>query len=149
MISSPSLSVYSCLFPISRSSNKELCPSMETCVCMAESLRCSPETLPALLIGYAPIQNKKLKKKKNYAPSAFFRGALLCFLKTVFNHPCIYRTRYQREEVKEIKSKESAFLYQLITSKIACLRGGEWLQAFLKEDRLQSHLKAAMALYNP
>lgn len=26
----------------------------------------------------------------------------------VFNHPCIYKTRYQREEVKEIKCRESA-----------------------------------------
>ena len=32
---------------------------METCVCMAESLHCSPETIITLLIGYTPIQNKK------------------------------------------------------------------------------------------
>ena len=31
---------------------------------MAESLGCSPETLTTLLIGYTPVQNKKLKKKK-------------------------------------------------------------------------------------
>ena len=30
---------------------------------MAESFRCSPETIITLLIGYTPIQNKKLKKK--------------------------------------------------------------------------------------
>ena len=30
-------------------------------VCMAESLHSSPETVSPLLIGYAPIQNKKLK----------------------------------------------------------------------------------------
>ena len=35
---------------------------MDTCVCTAESLRCSPGTLTTLLIGYTPIQNKKLKK---------------------------------------------------------------------------------------
>ena len=35
---------------------------MDTCVCMAASLRCSPETITTLLIGYIPIQNKKLKK---------------------------------------------------------------------------------------
>ena len=29
---------------------------------MAESLRCSPETVTTLLIGYTPIQNKKVKK---------------------------------------------------------------------------------------
>ena len=66
-----------------------------------------------------------------------------------YSYPCIYRTRYQREEVKEIKSKESAFPYQLITSKMACLRGGEWPQAFLKDRRLQPHLKAAVVLHNP
>ena len=37
---------------------------MDTCICMAESLRCSPETITTLLIDYTPIQNKKLKKKK-------------------------------------------------------------------------------------
>ena len=37
---------------------------MDTCMCMAESLCCSPETITTLLIGYIPIQNKKLQKKK-------------------------------------------------------------------------------------
>ena len=35
----------------------------DTCVCMAESLCCSPETTPVLLIGYTPIQNKNFKVK--------------------------------------------------------------------------------------
>ena len=35
---------------------------MDTCICMAESLSCSPETI-TLLIRYTPIQNS-LKKKK-------------------------------------------------------------------------------------
>ena len=34
---------------------------MDTCICMAESFFCSTETLTTLLIGYNPIQNKKLK----------------------------------------------------------------------------------------
>ena len=34
---------------------------MDTCICMAESLCCSPETTTALLIGYALIQNTKFK----------------------------------------------------------------------------------------
>ena len=39
---------------------------MDTCICMAESLCCSPETITTLLMGYTLIQNKKLffKKKK-------------------------------------------------------------------------------------
>ena len=32
---------------------------METCVCVAESLHCSPESITALFIGYTTIQNKK------------------------------------------------------------------------------------------
>ena len=36
---------------------------MDTCICMAESLCCSPETLTTLLNGYTPIENKKFKKK--------------------------------------------------------------------------------------
>ena len=35
---------------------------MDTCICMAESLHYSPETITILLIDYTPIQNKKLKK---------------------------------------------------------------------------------------
>ena len=41
---------------------------MDTCVCMAESLHCSPETTTTLLIGYIPIEKglRFEKKKKNY-----------------------------------------------------------------------------------
>ena len=35
----------------------------DTCICMAESLHCSPESITTLLIEFTPIQNKKLKKK--------------------------------------------------------------------------------------
>ena len=34
---------------------------MDTCICMAESLRCSAETTTTLLIGYIPIQNKNFQ----------------------------------------------------------------------------------------
>ena len=33
---------------------------MDTCIYMIESLRCLPDTITTLLIGYTPIQNKKL-----------------------------------------------------------------------------------------
>ena len=36
---------------------------MDTCICMVESLHCSPGTITALLTGYTPIQNKKVKKR--------------------------------------------------------------------------------------
>ena len=32
---------------------------MDTCICMAKSLFCLPETVTTLLISYTPIQNKK------------------------------------------------------------------------------------------
>ena len=35
-----------------------------TCVCLAESLCCLPETITTLLIGYTPIQNEQFKEKK-------------------------------------------------------------------------------------
>ena len=37
---------------------------MDTGMCMAESLCGPPETITTLLIGYTPIQNKMLKKKR-------------------------------------------------------------------------------------
>ena len=35
---------------------------MDTCICMAESLCCSPETITTLFISYTSIQTKKFKK---------------------------------------------------------------------------------------
>ena len=37
---------------------------MGTCICMAESFDCLPETITTLLTGYTPIQNKKFIKRK-------------------------------------------------------------------------------------
>ena len=49
---------------------------MDTSTFMAESLRCSLETITTLLIGYSPIQNAKLKKIK---------GFLLCYFSWSFS----------------------------------------------------------------
>ena len=35
---------------------------MHMCICMAEFLHCSPETITILLLAYTPIQGKKFKK---------------------------------------------------------------------------------------
>ena len=32
---------------------------MDMCICMAKSLRCSPEMITTSLIGYTPVQDKK------------------------------------------------------------------------------------------
>ena len=37
---------------------------MDTCICMAESLCCLPETITAWLISYIPTQNKKCKTSR-------------------------------------------------------------------------------------
>lgn len=36
---------------------------MDICICRAESLPCSPETITMLLTGHTPIQNKKFNKE--------------------------------------------------------------------------------------
>ena len=41
-----------------------VCGRMDTCVCMVESLCCLPKTITALLIGYTPVQDKKVKPNK-------------------------------------------------------------------------------------
>ena len=37
---------------------------MDTCIYMAESLHCSPKTIPILFIDYTPTENKKFIIKK-------------------------------------------------------------------------------------
>ena len=37
-----------------------------TCICMAESLCCSLESISTLLIGYTPKQNKKFNKNAHF-----------------------------------------------------------------------------------
>ena len=39
---------------------------MDTCMCMAELPCCPSEIITTLLIGYTPIQNEKLKIKKEH-----------------------------------------------------------------------------------
>ena len=43
---------------------REVWGRMDTHICIAESLCCLPESITILLIGYMPIQNKKLNLKK-------------------------------------------------------------------------------------
>ena len=52
---------------------------MDTCICLAESLCCSPETITKLLIGYTAIQNKKL---------------LFFFFTKLYNHNNNTRVKY-------------------------------------------------------
>ena len=62
--------------------------TIHTCICMVESLHCSPETIIALLIGYTPIQNNKFKKKeKDVIP--FYGWAIYCIICHIFIHSSI------------------------------------------------------------
>jgi len=44
---------------------------MDTYICMAEFLCCSPKTVTTLLIGYPSIQNKKFKETLYLLVSAY------------------------------------------------------------------------------
>ena len=46
---------------------------IHTCIHMAESLCCPPETITTLLISYIPIQNKKLKKQRQRQTPFFLK----------------------------------------------------------------------------
>ena len=56
-----------------------------TCICMAESLCCSPGTITALLISYTPIQNKKFFLKGSYI---FAQKQSECGRQLEKNTPC-------------------------------------------------------------
>ena len=60
---------------------------MGTCVCMAEALRCSPETIITLLIGYTPVQNKKFKVWKKAWAGKWHNRGLLWALSEKDTHP--------------------------------------------------------------
>ena len=53
---------------------------MTSCMCMAESLCCSPETITTLFISYTPIQNEKFKKEKVGAMFVHRGGSHSCEL---------------------------------------------------------------------
>ena len=55
---------------------------IDTCVCMTESLRCSPEMIIVLLIGHTPKQNESFKTKKIHGPGVRLWG----FHTTLLSH---------------------------------------------------------------
>ena len=65
--------------------------TIHTCICVAESLHCPPETIIALLIGYTPIQNNKFKIKKIKIKDVipFYGWAICCIICHIFIHPSI------------------------------------------------------------
>ena len=82
---------------------------MDTCICMAESLHCSRETITSLLIDYTPVQNKKLKKiKRSYV-----------FLRYESSEDVITSLIWGREELMEVVLKLSLRIFQ--EESVGCL----------------------------
>ena len=57
---------------------------MDTCICMAESLRCSPETITLLAIPQYKI--KGLKNKKTITPPTTTLVPIMGLLLLLFSH---------------------------------------------------------------
>ena len=55
---------------------REIWGRVATCICTAESLHYSPETITALLIGYTSIQNERLIFKKKPGPDLIFEETM-------------------------------------------------------------------------
>ena len=51
---------------------------IHTCLCMAESHWCLPETIMTLLIGYTPLQNNKFKRIMNWRKGNFVHNWHVC-----------------------------------------------------------------------
>ena len=90
---------------------------MDTCICTAESLRCSPETISVLLIGYPPVQNKRLclKKKMWYIHtvgyySAIKNNELMPFTATWTELEMIIQSEVRQQKTK---SYDIAYLWNL------------------------------------
>ena len=47
---------------------------MDTCICTAESLHCSRETITTLSTGYTTVQNKRLKKVRESSKKQSFKN---------------------------------------------------------------------------
>ena len=70
---------------------------MNGCLCMymAESLPCSRETIPALLIGYNPMQNKKFFKKEIFYWISLEKIIYLLFCEfCLVCHQCCYNVQF-------------------------------------------------------
>jgi len=78
---------------------------MDTCVCMAESLCCSPETVTTLLTGYIPIQNNKLKKKNPFPLMKLAQSAIPASSR-IFNLLFLHGQRTSKSHYFPLKTGE-------------------------------------------
>ena len=68
---------------------------MDTCICMAESLRCSPEIIVILLISYTPIKSKKVILKKSSSVQSLSHVQLFATLWTTAHQASLSVTNSQ------------------------------------------------------
>ena len=62
-----------------------ICERMNTCICMAESLHYSPETITTLLIAYALMQKKNIFLKASHINMSIYLSIYLSLY-----HPSVY-----------------------------------------------------------
>ena len=83
--------------------------SMDTCICVAQTLHCSPETITILLIDYTPIQNKKVKTTHGWAESQ----ALISGHESAFSSDCWLFCLKQLSFLPTIASQVLAFEWRV------------------------------------
>ena len=60
---------------------------MDTCVCMAQSLHRSPDTIPTLLISHPPIKIKKMFLRKKRKKKFDFPGLIVILINNIYLPP--------------------------------------------------------------
>ena len=89
---------------------------MDTCMCMAEFIRCSPEITTTLLIDYTPIQNKKFKvcKTETNITSAKAEKScsrLFCLCCSVLLWPSVAPANLEGELWRRQKCEQASLLW--------------------------------------
>ena len=100
----------------------------DTCVCMAESLCCPPEIITTFLIGYTPIQSKKLIEKNTFNSwyikiQQIVQNCWLCFsCKSMSQQDSLGNINFLKQ--LRVKVQEMPLLYHWLTTVLSC----RWLK---------------------
>ena len=103
---------------------------MDTCIGMNESLCSSPETITTLLIGYTPIQNKKLKNIYIY----------------IYTHICQFQGyRQRRNRLQHWNERKGRLLIKLVFPWIV-LWLGTYQSSLVSEKTIRNVMKVNIFL---
>ena len=115
------------------------------CICMAESLRYSPETITTLLIGSTTIQNKKFKR--NLKKTAFLLDHAYVFLiyKVIFVNICLPGpsplSKFFQAVKQEVKSFSCIWKGKVAESRLTlCDQWAPLSMEFSKQDFWSGYL---------